>query len=100
MRITTDPNAITPGPAVTSAYDWKRTSATVNVTTNTSSIDQRPMRSMSRYSTVRSCGRHLERRYAVISSSTSTSTDIFSIGTRMLAPNTITASGHSPDVQK
>jgi len=33
VRITTEPNAITPRPAVTSANDWKRTSATVSVTT-------------------------------------------------------------------
>ena len=36
VRITTEPNAIAPGPAVITASDLNRTSATVSVTTNTS----------------------------------------------------------------
>jgi len=96
--MTTEPNAIAPGPAVISASDLKRTSATVSVMTKMSSIDQRPIRSTMRYSEVRSCGRQLERRCVVMLSSASTVS--FIIGTRMLATNTMIASGQSPDVQK
>ena len=44
VNTTTDANASAAGPAVMTATDLKRTSATVSVTTKISSIDHRPMR--------------------------------------------------------
>src|SRR2546430_5599847 len=63
-----------------------------------STMDQRPTNSTTRYSLVRSCGRHMERRCTEMRSTVRES--IFAPGTRMLATNTITASGQEPEVHR
>jgi len=98
VKTTTQAKASAPGPAVIMAIDWKWTSATVSVITNTSSMDQRPIFSIRRYKRVRCCGRQREPRCVVQASRLSVAS--FSSGTRMLAIKTMQASGHSPLVQK
>ncbi len=91
VSTTTQPNASAPGPGVMTASEPKRTSATVRVTTKTSSIDHRPIFSTIRYSVVRWRGRHLEPDW--VAQVRNASVPSLSIGTRTLAMKMIAASG-------
>ena len=67
---------------------------TSSTTTNTSSIDQWPTVSISRYRLARSAWRQRDRRCAVTTSIAIAA--ILRIGTAMLAMKTISASSHDP----
>src|SRR2546422_3319019 len=72
--------------------------ATVNVSTNTSSIDHLPMISTMRYRRVRSRLLLTEPRCTVINRYASATS--FPSGIITLATSTISASGHEPDVYR
>ena len=93
--ITTAANTTAPAPASIVAIE-PSTSATRIVTTKMSTIDQRPIDSVSRYISVRSTGRQLERRWTEISRKVRPS---FIRGTKTLAVKMISASGQSAAIK-
>src|SRR5208283_5706909 len=95
VSTTTAAKNTTPGPGATDIRGCNCTMATVKVSTNTSSIDHRPMNTTIRYRRVRSrlllteprCT--LIKRYAIETSLPS--------GIITLAISTMSASGHDPE---
>ena len=98
MSTTTAPKQAMPGPAVISAKPCNWTSPARIATTNTSSIDQRPISSINRYSRARSTRPQRARHCAAAANSASAPS--LNRGTTKLATKTITASSQSPVTQK
>ncbi len=98
VSTTTAMNQSTPGPGRTDISGESCTSATTKVSTNTSSIDQRPTISTVRCRRVcRRASRVARRRTAA---STTASAAILPMGISTLAMNTITARGQDPDCHR
>ena len=96
VSTTTAMKNTTPGPGSTDMSGWSWMRATVNVSTNTSSMDHLPMISTRRYSRVRSRLLATDPRCTVISRYASATS--FPSGIMTLAISTMSASGHEPEV--
>jgi hypothetical protein len=94
VSTTTTANASAPGPGPTLARALSCTTVESSATTKTSSIDQRPMASSTRYSRARSSGRQFQS--SCTERSSRSRPIILASGTRMLATNTISARCQAP----